>query len=185
LAGRWACPSAAGLARLAPDDLIALVGSGVAGTAVAGLLLYRMRATLALLRSAVTVAGSAEAEQQGTVLAAAGTGDTVAAADGPPDAVPGRPALPGPADGFIAAPAHDRDILAISHSVQDLSLTSPLYRITIAARGWDPRTADAPAAATVPGVPASAPAFARPAGRALIAEGAERCPDLVQEDTTS
>jgi O-antigen/teichoic acid export membrane protein len=187
---------AAGLAKVAPDHLIALVGSGVAGAAVAGLLLYRMRATLALLRSAVTGAGLPESEQEGRLLAATVPGDMVAAAEGPPDAVSGRPALPGPgaapdlgaapggraADDFSAALKHDLDILAIPHSVEDLSLTSPLYQITIAARHWDPGTTDAPAAAPDPAT--SAVAFAQHFRR-LTAAGVEMSSDLVQEDTPS
>ena len=188
---------AAGLAKVAPDDLLALVGSGVAGAAVAVLLLRRMRATLALLRSAVTAAGLAEAGPEGRPLAEAGPGDTVAAADGPAHAGPGGPARPGPgaapdpgpAPGgspggdFSAAPTYDLDILAIPHSVQDLNLTSPLFRVTIAARRWDPRTADAPAGATVPDLPVSGLAFAPHAGRGMPAKGTGRRPDLVQEDS--
>jgi PST family polysaccharide transporter len=178
---------AAGLAKVAPDDLLALVGSGVAGAAVAGLLLRRMRATLTLLRSAVTAAGLPEAAREGRPLAA----------DGPSRAGPGGLARPGPGaapdpgpapggspgGGFSPAPTYDLDILAIPHSVQDLNLTSPLFRVTIAARQWDPRTADAPADATVLDLPVSGLAFAPQAGRGRPAKGAGPRPDLVQEDS--
>jgi O-antigen/teichoic acid export membrane protein len=194
---------AAGLAKVAPDELVALVGSGVTTVAVVGLLLHRMRATLALLRSAVTTAGSPEAEQlkaeqERAPGAAAGPGDAVAR-NGSPHAAPRRSALPGPgvtsepgpapgtgAGGdFMAAPTHGVDIRTIPHSAQDLSLTSPLYRITVAARHWDPGAANASPRAIVPGRTGSALAFARQVGPSLTAEGAQLRPDLVQEDTPS
>jgi PST family polysaccharide transporter len=104
---------ALGAAKVAPDDFTALAASGVATAAVVGLLGYRMRKVIALLRSP-----SAE-------LAGTGSADMATAA---PTACPD---ITGPLPIY-------RDILSFPAPGQDPGATSPLYRKTVAALQWDP-----------------------------------------------
>jgi PST family polysaccharide transporter len=133
---------ALGLARAAPDDLTALIVSGIAGLAVMGLLGYRMRAVIAVLRPAT--APPAGAGQQATGQQAA-TGQPAATAQlagaGPAAAVP-------PAAVVRAGPLLP-DITGPLPAYQDAAALpvpwwadepAPLYRQTVAFLRWDPAT---------------------------------------------
>jgi O-antigen/teichoic acid export membrane protein len=145
-------------AAMAPNDFTALAASGAAMAAVVGLLGYRMRTMIALLRSP-----SAE-------LAAAGSADTATAAPTPDAKAPAgefsqelsairgtidapirhremQQGLPATRDALLTRSARPgstgplpfyRDILSFPSSGQDPRVTSPLYRKTVASLQWDP-----------------------------------------------
>jgi O-antigen/teichoic acid export membrane protein len=149
---------ALGAAKVAHSTFTALVASGVATVVVVGLLSFRMRAALALLRassagpvvegsaSTVTAVSAADARSPAGKIAEApsairGEIDApIRHRDLPPelgayqDASDTPPAYP---DLAGALPAYC-DILGIPPSRQDLSATSPLYRKTVASLRWDP-----------------------------------------------
>jgi len=146
--------------KFAPSDITALAASGVTAVAVVGLLIYRMRAKLALLRSlsaepvAAPAPPLADATPMRDVRSPAGdiTGELSAiwgVIDPPPTRYrDGRPGLREPHDALLAQPTHNdptgppptryRDILGYPPSRRDLSSTSPLYRRTVASQQWDP-----------------------------------------------
>jgi O-antigen/teichoic acid export membrane protein len=149
---------ATAMARIIPSDLPALTLSGVATLAIVGLLVYRMRAAVALLRSSSEVQRAAvpsERDAATSTQEARTLGDLTeelsaiwGVIDAPPDVRsdgPGR--LPSTRDVPFPRPAyHDvtgplpvfRDVLGYPPSRQDLSVTSPLYRATAASLNWDP-----------------------------------------------
>jgi O-antigen/teichoic acid export membrane protein len=148
-------------ARVAPTDFTALAASGVAMAAVVGLLAYRMRSVLSLLRSPSAGPVPARAADPAAAGPARAAGDPAglppadahwhgrhARTARPPDPIP---PLPPPHDSTGPLPAY-RDVLGYLPARQDLDVTSPLYLRTIASLCWDPAAAAAaePAADQAP-----------------------------------
>jgi O-antigen/teichoic acid export membrane protein len=148
---------AVGAARAIPNAFMALAASGVATVAIVGLLVYRMRSLLTLLRSpAVNVAVNAAAVPAAHAVTAGPAPAVLVqedrsairrAIDAPtPDNEPyGLPAsydvplsrcaypdVTGPLPAFC-------DILGLPPLRRDLEAASPLYQKTVASRRWDPR----------------------------------------------
>ena len=132
-------------AQLAPSDFMALAASGVTGVAILGLLIYRMRAVLTLLRTSAVEPAAGDA-----------AGDTANAAAGPvPDReVPGRDVpdsqVPGPQVAALDIPSDTyRDVTGPLAAYREFpgyplsrpDLTAPLYWKTVAALRWDPADA--------------------------------------------
>jgi PST family polysaccharide transporter len=154
---------AVGAARLAPNDFTALAASGVATAAIVGLLVYRMRTLLALLRSPSVNAAAALSTNAATAVSASevrvSAGDIAAdhsavrgVIDAPirhrePNGLPSShdaslslwayPDVTGPLPAYC-------DILGLPPLRQDLRATSPLYQKTVASLRWDPSKASEP-----------------------------------------
>ncbi len=155
-----------GAAQVAPNDFTALATSGVTTLAVVGLLIYRMRTVLALLRSSAAKPVAADA-----AIAAHTTpvpGDTVRAGDVLNTKATARvTAEERPATDFLWYPLSRPE------------LTEPLYWKTVAALRWDP-------AFPAHRQPAGASALTRDHryGRQLMGATAEILHDSVREEQT-
>jgi len=166
LAGRLWLPltggAAAGLlagvaARVAPNDLTALIAGGAAGLAVIGLLLYYLRPVIAALRQ---ISGDTLSQPGAdpvpdpdpdpdpvTAGPAPGKGSPRTDADGkaadmlslPPDAWPARPAV----DTTGPLPLRPDVRMSFPSRQSPGGAQMPLYRATVASQRWDPAaTAD-------------------------------------------
>ena len=133
--------------RVTQSDFTALAVSGVVAVAVVGLLICRMRAVLALLRSpAAKSAASSEppAAESGPGAGSRRSATTAPAASAMPSAriaAADIPEEPSPARGVVSAAlarCGTDDFPWYPPSHQDPSATSPLYRITVASLHWDP-----------------------------------------------
>jgi PST family polysaccharide transporter len=148
-----------GTAKVAASNFVALAASGVASIAVVGLLVYRMRASLALLRA--TPGDSVPARHPDPVATSLASAANVPVADIAEDlpemcrVIDTLPAQFGDeayrrrpsADSLLPRSSYHsqtgprpsyRSILELPASRRDLSVTSPLYRITVASLRWDP-----------------------------------------------
>jgi O-antigen/teichoic acid export membrane protein len=149
--------AALGAARAIPGGVAALAVAGLLTTAVIGLLMYRMRTGLAAFRSrpgqpGVRVAPGPPAAEiaRAPVVSVVAPARPLAAMALPLAAmVPAGPSRPGaagvePVSGRPAASVAEpplsgyHDVLGLRPAADDLSATSPLYRLTVAALRWDP-----------------------------------------------
>ncbi len=147
-------------ARAIPNAFTALAVSGLAAAAIVGLLVYRMRSLLTLLRSPAAQAAGAPAARPVTSAAAPEVpvpAEDVAAdrsamhgvIDAPTgDSEPYRPPASQEAslpwvylDVTGPLPAHC-DILGLAPLRRDLGTAAPLYQKTVASRRWDPKAAE-------------------------------------------
>jgi O-antigen/teichoic acid export membrane protein len=157
LAGRLWLPvtaaSAAGLCcyaagRVAPGHLAALAAGGLVTAAVIGLIGYRLRADLALLRPS----GRLAAKLAGPAEAAAGddpvAGPVQVAGDRPGTGAEWRRPRARPSDPWIGRSGYAdttgplpvfRDLPVAFPQPPDTGRPPPLYRQTVAALRWDPR----------------------------------------------
>ena len=143
-------------ARAIPNPFAALALSGSATVAIVGLLFYRMRSLLTLLRSPSVQAAAAPTKHEVTV---APTREVLVLADQPairrvteaprqhsePCGLPasgeaslsrwGYPDILGPLSAYC-------DILEVPPLRGDLGAPAPLYQKTVASRRWDPRAAE-------------------------------------------
>ena len=153
-------------AQVAPSDVTALAASGLAMAAVVGLLVFRMRTVLSMIRQPAAVPAAADqavaALAAGGELSAPDVAEALAAGhagvDVPaawiPDHLPVRQEAPDPLLSRTAYQDHTgplppyRDITGYPPPRQDLfgyppprydlTATSPLYWKTVAALRWDP-----------------------------------------------
>jgi O-antigen/teichoic acid export membrane protein len=147
---------AAAAARAIPNAFTALAASGLATAAIVGLLVYRMRSLLTLLRSPSVKEAAASATHEVTAAPApevrvpADQSAIRRVIDAPtqysePYGLPashdaslsrwGYPDIPGPLLAYC-------DILRLPPLRRDLGAASPLYQKTVASRRWDPRAAE-------------------------------------------
>ncbi len=124
--------AAAEMAKLAPGNLIALAVSSIIALCLTGTLAYRMRHVLTALK--------ARREP-----AAAGPGDLAAPPALNPMAQAASPCLQPGAAGWLSPAQDGGELIPVHHDVPgypppwpDLDMTSPLYRLTVTALGWDP-----------------------------------------------
>jgi O-antigen/teichoic acid export membrane protein len=124
---------AAEMARLVPSNLMTLAVSSIVAIFLAGSLAYRMRHVLTALKA-------------GPGPATPGVGDPAADAPAlnPVAQVASLPMPPADAAGWISPARVGSERLPVGHDVPgyplpwDLDMTSPLYRLTVTALGWDP-----------------------------------------------
>jgi O-antigen/teichoic acid export membrane protein len=120
--------------KAAPNDFTALAVSGLVAIGVVGLLIYRMRTVLALLRSS---SAGPETDPSGQLALPAPSAPAPPAPGGGSAATDITEQFPAAIAATDAAPA-GRDVRAFPAASERLSVTSPLYRITVASLQWDP-----------------------------------------------
>jgi len=128
----------AGAARLIPSDFAACAAGGLMALAVTGLLLYRMRPAIAMLRPTL---GSRQAEPREAALAggsASASRPVYAAADPAAQAAALRALLALSVPAPVFAPPAFRDLTGPLPIYREFTGALPIYQAAVIAQRWDP-----------------------------------------------